>query len=79
MAEIRDLYPPMKPFGKIAQSEFERARAEQEKMNSKPSDFPTCPRCFGIGWEEYRENGYRQVRKCDHVVPETDDEDVSMF
>lgn len=35
-----------------------------------------CKRCFGTGWEQYREGGYANMRKCDHVI---DDEDMSMF
>jgi hypothetical protein len=27
-----------------------------------------CKKCHGSGWEEFKENGYRQVRKCDHLV-----------
>lgn len=30
-----------------------------------------CQRCFGTGWEQYREGGYANVRKCDHIP--TDD------
>lgn len=37
-----------------------------------------CQKCFGLGWEQYIENGYKQVRKCDHVAVE-DPDDVSMF
>ena len=35
-----------------------------------------CPRCHGTGFEQYREGGYINSRRCDHA---TDYEDVSMF
>lgn len=37
-----------------------------------------CARCFGTGWEQYREGSYANVRKCDHAV-ESSEDDVSMF
>lgn len=36
-----------------------------------------CPRCHGTGLEQYREGGYINSRRCDHVTD--DEEDVSMF
>lgn len=35
-----------------------------------------CPRCHGTGFEQYREDGYVNSRRCDHVI---DEDDVSMF
>lgn len=67
---------PMKPFGRIAQAEFERARAERAKIQQASDPGPVCQRCFGTDWEEYIENGYKQVRRCDHVIADDDDSDV---
>lgn len=41
-------------------------------------DGEVCKKCFGSGLEQYVENGYKQVRRCDHIVAE-DPDDVSMF
>jgi hypothetical protein len=53
------------------QSEQERAQAEQAKLaeQEQPSLDPaaSCQRCYGTGFEQYLENGYNQVRKCDHL------------
>jgi hypothetical protein len=43
-----------------------------------------CSKCFGSGWEEFRESGYKQVRKCDHQVegfigPRDPDSDVNSW
>lgn len=52
----------------------ERADSIMPKTANKPP--PDCPRCFGSGFEQYREGLYATARRCDH---KTDDEDVSMF
>jgi len=56
----------------------ENAEAVKVLQNETPID---CPRCFGTGWEQYTEGGYKQVRKCDHARVEVveDPDDVSMF
>jgi len=62
----------MKPLSKIAIAELEKAR---EVIGTK-DEAPHCPRCHDTGFEQYREGGYVNSRRCDHVV---DDENMDMF
>ena len=54
------------------QTEVERAEQERERLAEleQPQLDPArdCTRCFGSGFEQYRdEDNYNRVRKCDHL------------
>jgi hypothetical protein len=53
-----------------------RENAEAVNMNM-PEPMINCSRCHGTGMEQYRDGGYANMRRCDHVV--NDAEDMSMF
>lgn len=45
------------------QSEIASPRPAQD-ANLLPGE--VCQKCFGTGWEEFKENGYKQSRRCTH-------------
>lgn len=62
-------------------SEAASPRPAQDR-NLLPGE--VCKKCFGSGWEQFTEGGYKQVRKCDHVVegfigPPDPDSDVDLW
>jgi hypothetical protein len=52
------------------------ASAPQLPQTSNLLAGKVCKKCFGSGMEQYVEGGYKQVRRCDHVVAEDDDSDI---
>lgn len=47
----------------LCESERSAPRLAQD-VNLLPGE--VCQKCFGTGWEEFRENGYKQSRRCAH-------------
>lgn len=49
-------------------------RENAEAISTKEPEIVDCPRCFGVGMEQIFADGYKQVRRCDHVIaPEEGD------
>lgn len=49
----------------------EKAAALKVASNEAPID---CPRCFGTGFEQYRDGIYASARRCDHKTDTQDSE-----
>lgn len=70
MRDKTDTFPltaPMmvKAYRDICDSDRAAPRIPQE-ANLLPGE--VCKKCFGTGMEEFVVNGYRQAKRCDHVV-----------
>lgn len=59
--------------GYRANCESERALPQIPQSNNLLTG-EVCQRCFGTGMEQFRESGYANMRRCDHVPLVTDED-----
>lgn len=51
-------------------------RENAEAISTKEPEVVDCLRCFGVGMEQYFADGYKQVRRCDHVIALKEEDDL---